>query len=368
MVTRNRTLLVVEDDRTLNLQYKLACQLALRELGFSAAAAKDAVKQALNLSEAKAVLEKHNVDFVSIDIALAEEEESLNEEARQMIEPGGMALLKELQGYEKQPISIVVTGEEVDSYVLDVWREYGVLNYYRKGSFDIDKQYKNAVKAAMWYWDAAELIAEPETELDIEAAAEIWREALKVAEIAGVRERDFPETLGYKIKLTRENRTHSVTRFPVGRWTEEKLKRDIVGCRDWMLIRVTIEGFDRFIRAYPSQEEPILAFVAKLLKEARDILNDQKLFIGQLGYHVNAPFVIIPGKESLRRVEDMNRWVEEIQRRFEERTPDFASAFGDRQLSLKPDATVWIGTDADGAEPMFTDLHQLIDALGPTQM
>ena len=83
---------------------------------------------------------------------------------------------------------------------------------------------------------------------------------------------------------------------------------------------------------------------------------------------MNAPFLIIPGKESIGRVEDVNRWIEETQRKFEERTPDFASAFGDRQLPLKLDAAVWIGTHADVAEPMFTDLHQLTDALGPTQM
>jgi DNA-binding NarL/FixJ family response regulator len=362
MMTKNRTLLVVEDNRDLNLQYKMSCRLALQELGFSAQAAKDAVKQAFNLAGARDVLQEYAVDFISIDIALTKEEERLTGEAREVVEPGGMALLRELQEYEKQPISIIVTGEEVDDYVLDAWRKYGVLTYYKKGSFDVDKEYKSAVKAALWYWDAEEAIADPETELDIEQAERSWRKALDAGKQAGVTERDFPESIGYKIKLTRENRTHSATGLPIDRWTHGKLKRAVLGRQDWALIRVTIQGFDEFVRVYPSQEEPVLAFVASLLKGARDAFNDPELFIGHLGYHKNAPFVVLLGQEDLRRVEDVDRWTKDIKRRFAEQAPSFVSAFGGQEPALALETKVWVGA----SERMFTDLHQLLDVLGST--
>jgi hypothetical protein len=375
MRIKNRTLLVVEDDKKLNLQYRMGCQLALRELGFSAEAAKDAVKQAFNLSQAQATLKEHVVDFASIDIALAEEEENLTEEAREAVEPGGITLLKELQRYEKQPISVVVTGERLDSYVLDAWKKYGVLTYYKKGDFGVVEEYKNAVKAALLYQDAAELIAEPETEFDIEHAEGSWHKALEAGKIAGVRERDFPEALGHRIRLARDNRTHSITGLSVDRWTQEKLERMVVGRKDWALIRVTIKGFDEFVRAYPSQEEPILTFVADLLKGARDAFDDQELFIGHLGHHKDASLVVIPGTESFRLVSDMNRWRKDIARwvrgieeEFQQQAPNSLSVFGLRDLTLTLEAMTWVGADADSAEPMFTDLHQLLDALGPAQM
>ena len=360
MMTKTRTLLVVEDDAKLNLQYKMGCQLALQELGFSVEDARDAVRQVFSLSEARAVFKTCAVDFVSIDIALAKDEERLTEEARRSMEPGGMALLRELQEVEKQPISIIVTGEEIDDYVLDAWRKYGILGYYKKGSFNVVEEYKNAVQAALWYWDAADLIADPQTELDIEQAEECWRKALDAGKLAGIRERDFPESIGYKIGLTRENRTHPVTGLPIDRWTEEKLKRAVLGRQDWALIRVAIQGFDEFVCAYPSQEEPVLVFVAGLLKGARGVLDDRELFIGHLGYHKNAPFVLLSGGQELRPLEAVNRWVEDIRQRFVEQAPNFASAFGGQKLALALDARTWAGA----SEPVFTDLHQLLDAVG----
>jgi len=363
MTPKNRTLLVVEDDRNLNLQYRMSCRLALQELGFTAKVAKDAVKQASSLSEARAILDEYAVDFISIDIALTKEEEGLTEKARETIEPGGMALLRELQEYKEQPISIIVTGEEVDAYVLDAWKRYGVLTYFKKGSFNVTGEYKNAVKAALCYWDAAELIAKPETELDIERAEERWHDALETAELAGLRERDFPESIGYRIKLTRENRTHSVTGLPMDRWTGEKLRQSVLGSQDWVLIRVTIQGLDEFIRVYPSQEEPVLTFVAGLLKGARQVFDDGELFIGHLGYRKDAPFVVLPGQAGLCRAADVDRWTEDIKRQFAEQAPRFASAFGDQKLALALGTKVWMSA----SEPKFADLHQLLDTLGSTR-
>jgi DNA-binding NarL/FixJ family response regulator len=367
MVATKRTLLVVEDEVVLNEVYTDFCQIALQELSAEGLPIEGTIEQAFNYSQAKDILERQTVDFISIDIALSEQEERLTEERRKGREPGGMHLLRELQEAERQPISVVLTGETLQSYALDAWRVYRVLAFYQKDEFDADK-YKNAIKAALWYWDAADLIAEPETELDIDAAKESWQKALKAAKIAGIEERDFPATMRYRIKSKRDELTHSVTRLPIGHWTEDKLRSEVVGCEDWALIRMTIKGFKEFVAALASQEEPILNSVAGLLKRARVEFEDQRLFIGHLGHLDYTPepgFVVLPSEKSVDRIADMARWIEN---EFEKKAGLFAPAFSEdranqQELTLAVEAKV-----LTSVEHTFPDLHHLLDILGSSQL
>jgi hypothetical protein len=65
---------------------------------------------------------------------------------------------------------------------------------------------------------------------------------------------------------------------------------------------------------------------------------------------------------------DIAHWVRDIEEEFQQQAPNSLSVFGDRDLTLTLEAMTWMGADADSAEPMFTDLHQLLDALRPAQM
>ena len=361
-----RTLLVVEDNPDANKQYAIYCRKALRELFpelSTEVSLEDMVKQAFSYDEAEAVLAKQPVDFISIDLALSKEEEHLAEAEQQTTELGGMNLLRKLQGAKKRPISVVLTGVTSQSLATETLQQYDILAFYQKDRFD-DSKYTNAIKAALWYLDAAELVAEPDTELDIEAAEKIWRRALKAADMAGIKERAFPGHIVTRIKSIRNELTDSVTGLPTDRWTEKKLNSKVVGRERWALIRLTVRGFSEFVSAFASQEEPILRFVAGLLKKARNEFQDQDLFIGHLGHHnyISDPnFIVIPGKASIDHVADMARWVESEFKKVgaELFTSKLESTAHERAPALAIEAKVMTG-----GEYTFPDLQLLLDTLG----
>jgi hypothetical protein len=366
MLTTQRTLLVVEDDDILNGLYADFCQIALQELSVEGLPIEGTIEQAYSYSQAKNILETQYVDFISIDIALSEQEEGLTEEKRREREPGGINLLRELQGAERRPISVVVTGETLQSLATDAFQEYGVLAFYQKDKFDADK-YRNAIKAALWYLDATDLVIEPETELDIEAAEESWKRAVKAAGIAGIKARSLAEDIGDKIESTHHKLTHSVTGLPIGSWTEDKLRSKVTEHKDWAFIRVTIKGFNKFVAAFASQEEPILIFVAGLLKRARDEFQDQELFIGHFGYLEYTPepgFVVVPGKKSIRRVVDMAHWIES---EFEKKARLFAPTFFEDKANQQEPTLAVEAKVLTSVEHTFLDLHHLLDTLGSLQ-
>lgn len=367
MANTQRTLLIVEDDASLNQVYTNFCRIALQELSAEGLSIDGNIEQAFDYLQTEAILKSQPVDFVSIDISLSQQEEGLTEEKREQREPGGMKLLRELQGAEKQALAIVVTGETLQSYATDALQEYGVLAFYQKARFESDK-YKNAIKAVLWYLDALDLITAPKTELDITAAEESWKKALQAAAVAGIKGRPFPETIGYKIKSTQDELTHSVTGLPIGHWTEEKLKDQVVGHQEWAIIRITIQGFNELIAAFSSQEEPILSHVAGLLKRARSKFLDQDLFIGHLGHleHTLEPvFVIILGQSSISQVTHLASWIESEFNKVGAKL--FIPAFGDRashqKLTLTLEANV-----LTSEEHTFPDLHLLLDTLGSPQL
>lgn len=368
MVATKRTLLIVEDDESLNEMYVNFCRMALQELSSEGLSIEGTIEQAFDYPQARDILKSRPVDFVSIDISLSRQEEDLTEETREEREPGGINLLRELQATERPPLSVVVTGQTLQSYATDALQEHGVLAFYQKARFDGDK-YKSTIKAILWYLNAVDLIEEPKTELDIAAAQESWRKALEIAAIAGIKGRPFPETVGYKIKSTRDEMTHSVTGLPIGHWTQEELKRRIIGRQDWALIRVAIKGFSQFVATFSSQEESILSFVAGLLKKARNEFQGQELFIGHLGYlelTLEPSFVLIPGEKDMLHTPDIARWIEDEFRKVgsELFTPEFDGKQADQQgVTLAVEAKTMTS-----AEVTFPDLHLLLDTLGSSQL
>lgn len=358
---KTRTILVVEDEEFYNTVYKMYCEEVLRELPHI----EGRIEQAYDYEQAKHILDTQPVDFISVDIALSQDEQGLTDQKRDKADAGGMTLLKELQNYENRPIPVVVTGQTLQSYAVEAYREYGTLAFYQKTRFD-DKEYKNAIKAALYYLDATEALAQPQTELDIDAAADSWQKALESAQIAGIKEQHFPEALGYKIEAMRP---HSITGLPTGAWTAEKLKNSIVGREDnWALIRVRIKGLNKFVANFTSQEEPIFVFVAKLLRQTREKFADREIFIGHLGHreHISEPnFVIIPGQTSQKRVGKIAAWLEERFAQTDIRLfiPDLEverSELDIKQLTLALET--WVLPDDE--YNFFPDLHFLLDTLG----
>jgi DNA-binding NarL/FixJ family response regulator len=365
----SRTLLVVEDDPSINEDYVLFCQLALQALSAEGLSIEGTIEQAFNYSQAKSILDSRRVDFVSIDIALSQQEEGLTEETREETEPGGISLLIDLQEQERPPLAVVVTGEPLQSYATDALLEYGVLAFYQKDRLDVDK-YKNVTKAALWYLDALDLITEPNTELDLAAAQESWKNALEAISAAGInikRRPPFPEAIGYKLEYIQDELIHSTTGLPIGNWTRDKLKSEIVGRQDWALIRVTIRGLGEFVDTFTSQEQPILDYVVGLLKRLRDEYQDQDLFIGHLGHpeHTREPtFVIIPSQNATHQAAIMADWIESEFKKVGAKT--FASEFGEVS---QPAPMFSVEADTmTSAERIFSDLHFLLDTLGSSQL
>lgn len=353
MMTTKRTLLVVEDDQVLNKLYKIHCEEVLKELPHI----EGKVEQAFDYDQAREILNAQPVDFISVDIALSQEEEGITDQQRVQREVGGMALLKELEEAQRQPLTVIVSGETLLSYAIDAYRKYGILVFYQKDRFNVE-EYKHAIKAALWYLDAAELSEKPE----IEAALASWKRALAAAEIAGIKEHQFPEDIGHKIEA---RWTHAVTGLPTSRWTEEKLTDRVVERHDWGLIRLSIDGFRKFTTVFASQEQAILSFTANLLKRAGDRFQNQGFFVGHLGHLEQIPepsFVIILDTQQMEQAAALSDW---LKSEFEKKEGLFSPAFEDKasrqKLALNVDTSILTGSDY-----FFEDLHRLLDTLGST--
>lgn len=363
MMTTKRVLLVVEDDEFLNKALKMHCEAVLKELTY----VEGTVEQAFNYNQAKDILQRQPADFISVDIALSQEDVDISETERKEREAGGMTLLKELQENEKSPLAVVVSGQTLQSYAIDAYAKYGILAFFQKARFD-EEEYKNAVKAALIYLDATESITRLETELDIEAAQKSWDSAQEAAKLASIRIQDFPMDMASTIDLTRSKQTHPMTGLPNSYWTQERLRSKIVEQNEWALLRVMINGFNKFVAAYASQEESILFFVAHLLlKKTRETFEDKDLFIGHLGYseHITEPtFVIIPGENSIHRVGEMARWIED---EFEKTGSKTFTPEGTK--AHEPDLSFMVeATPLTGADYYFEDLHKLLDTLRLPQL
>ena len=371
MTAQKRTLLIIEDDQELSRDYKLFCKMALRELaaeGLVIESIDNAVKQAYTYAEAAAILRDSSIDFISVDLALGEGEKRQTEAERtEQGDPGGMVLLKELQRNEKRPISVIVSGEKLQSYAIDAYRQYGVLAFYQKDTLD-PEQYKSAIKVAILSLEVMQLIASPQTELDIETAEKRWQRILEMSNSAGIVAQPFFGDVQSKFKTARSERTHPATGLPGGRWTEERLKDNILGRDDGILIRVMLKGFGKFLATYGSQEEAILVYVASLLKRARANFPDQKLFIGHLGYHEHGPdpsFIIIPEEQNISHSLKLAQWIE-TEFKQQGGAKAFMSIEKGRQepkKKFKIEARVLTGKEAD-----FSYLDQLLDTLKSPQL
>jgi CheY-like chemotaxis protein len=362
MATTTRTLLIVEDDPTLNTLFKLHCEQVLATLPHVAGK----VEQAFDYEQASQFLATGSIDLISVDIALGKDEEGKTDRERGIKEASGMTLLQELQQRQKHPLALVVSGEMLQSYALDAYRKYGVLAFYQKARFN-DVEYQHAIKAALYYLDAAEAVKRPESELDLVRAKQRWAEAIAAAEFASIRAHDFPGDMGNTIELALSRQTDSLTGLPNQHWSEAQLRRYVIGQSHWAMILIAINGFERFVRKYASQEESILFFVGKLLKRVREIFNDDQIFIGHLGhleYTLEPTFILLPGPDTKLKLANIAAWIEKA---FSQTgsTP-FTHEF--KQLPQSELKFQLLAKVITSTEYSFQDLHEVLDTLRIPQM
>lgn len=361
MVTAKRSLLIVEDDQFLNAMYKLYCEEVLKEFPHLDCR----VQQAFTYEQARQALQSQPLQFVSMDIALTLDEEGKTEEERLEHEVGGMTLLKYLDEAHQQPFVVIVSGEKLQSYAIDAYQEYGVLAFYQKDRFD-DEAYKWVVRTALLCADAAELI----DALEVDAAFAAWQQARQAAKRAGIKERNF-ESLGNKIQRIRDSMSHPMTGLPLGRWTEDRLRQNVIGREgNWALVHVTIKDFNRFVALYPSQEGPILDFIASLLKQARVQFQDDTIFIGHLGHRelfLEPAFVLVLAEPGRRRAVEIADWLAHKFAEIGSRpfAPDPSLEGGRRAEELGFSLELRLLPAEDNT--YFPDLPLLLDTLGTVQ-
>ena len=279
MARSERAFLIVEDEAAFNAQLRMFVQIALRELPARMA---DRVKiyQAHSFSEALFFLDEYDIDFVSVDMALHVGEVGMERAQRQKNEAGGIRLLAELVSKPAQPITVVVSGEESRSYMEDTLRKYNVLNYYVKGEFDLD-EYKYAVQAVFWYWQALQQLQR----FDVDKAITSWGEVTRHAEQAQIALRNFPERVDTIVKYAH---MHPFSGLPTFLWTRSRLKHCLyarngltaVARPQWTLIRLTLENFQQLISVDPTQADSVYFVIKTLLDEVAGNYREHGLFVG----------------------------------------------------------------------------------------
>lgn len=310
MPTRERTLLIVEDDRILNTMFKFSCEEALNEIPY----VKGNVKQAFNYAEAKQILDTTQVDFVSVDIALNDEETGRTDEKdRDVKEAGGMLILKELQKRKDTPLAIIVSGEKLLSYGIDAYSKYNVLAFYQKDKMEPEK-YRNAVLSALFYLESADAISSVDIDINfLRKAEDNWQKSLEAAEVAGITTGKFPDDLGIKINLVRSERVNDITGLPEAHWTKDQLKKKVAWQDKWILVYVTIDGFNRFVNSNRSQELHILKFVGNILERTTVQFEEEKLFIGHIShqnYGSDPAFLVLSNQDSFHHsAESIANWI-----------------------------------------------------------
>lgn len=202
MAAEKRALLIVEDEPDINDMYRDFCEIALQELPSEGLAVEGTVHQTFDYFESECILRDQSIDFISIDIALNEQEKKLIKERNWRKEPGGIKILRGLHTLERKPLSVIVTGKTLLPYATDALHVHQVLAFYQKDEFDAER-YKSAVKAALWYWHTVELVGRLDSHREVQVAETSWNRTLQAAQVAGIPESSFPQAPRLKIESVR---------------------------------------------------------------------------------------------------------------------------------------------------------------------
>ncbi len=363
MSTR-RTLLIVEDDVDLNEIYKMFSVISVDMLKRAGLAVAVDVLQAFTYQEALDILNSRTIDFISIDLALREEDRGLDEvERRSGKQPGGMQLLIDLADLPHRPLAVVVSGETLLSYARDALQKYGALAYYQKGQPGGEDKYIHAVQAVLWYLEAAELLAKLEQYAagpdGFKRASECWEKARKEAELAEASERGFPHELQPRIDAARL-RLDPVAKLPGDVWTEQALRSRVLQRTDWAILQVEIYNYADFTAKQASQAGPIFFHVSDLIEKAGAQNACPEPFTG-IWWHERAGgpcLLAILQKTTAGQAEKVAAWTNA---EFQKIASQFSDSFQpDQRLPILA-IRIW-----DGANHPFGDWQDLVNRLNQT--
>jgi|GEM_PF-1321691 len=331
MAAKQRTVLIVEDDLDFRPLLEKSCKMAfdrfasiLREIyrdlpedglyAITEPADTGLILLAADESQAHDMLMAHpDLDFVSVDLALAKDEYGLNDADGDLSSGvGGMRILHELRATNKRVLAVVVSGEKESSYPVKATLKYKVIGYREKARFDL-RDYSRIVTAALLYQQALDHITQVEllnTDPDnLDLAQRCWKHAKQVIaedEAATLRAVDlnFPEDLGLRIEVLTA-KLDWTTKRPTNEWIDHALRNLVIGKNDWALMRIQFSDFDRFRKEYTDQVDELGFLVVGAIKHT---LKDAKVtgaFVGVLPqeYLPEPCFIVILSANEERRLQ-----------------------------------------------------------------
>ncbi|HEX2619518.1 MAG TPA: hypothetical protein VHL11_05205 [Phototrophicaceae bacterium] len=384
-----RQLLIVEDDRDINEANKYWCEMAAFQAQTQGLNIECEVNQAFTFQEAVDIINRTEIDFLSIDLALDRREEERNNPAQAgNLNPGGMRLL-ELLEHKKQnggsntstPLVVIKSGETSQNYMRDAWLKYGVLTFFQKDRAD-DTQYMNTVISVLWYQEALriahELRTAPRVE-DVEAMLPhletCLHHASDAASEADIPERSFPVAISGIQQDVEQLFRHPVTKLPTGDWTASALFNHVIPGdvwsgqpeKRWAILCLVLAGFHKLMTQVSSQEEQILVHtlhsIESICSEAG--FEPGAYFLGNLGgmYSTAEPrFILIFNEAGIGSVQSI---ADAMKHEFDGSAHKFGSEFDPRlageQFPLKAVIKTW--TSDENADD-FADWHKVLDMLG----
>jgi hypothetical protein len=328
MYSKERTLLIVEDEPSLHLQFKLHCSLAIREVhqqleelfqllpshglyNQTMLSVDSPILSAYNYPDAEnKILDNPYLDFISVDLRL--------DQANNKEEPKGMALLKKLRDLKMQTLAIVASAENDIMRPMDALQKYKAIHYFKK---PVDgNEYRNLIKAVLWYLEAADHLARIERyEEDADNLTIASRALMFAGEIIagdpgrGIPpiELNFPEPLDLKIKSIERTMTYGSFHL-TGDWIKDIIKTRILKRDNWGIIEVAVRNFSSFRSLYASQVDELLKYIANLLKGSARQFNYHNAFVGVLGqeYTPEARCILIVDESDLSILDDMVHWID----------------------------------------------------------
>lgn len=388
-------LMIVEDDADTASQYQMNAKIALAELRGEGLMLESQVDIATSYAQAMTLIESYPqkaVDFISVDLALDVKETKLTNKDRKIgIEPGGIQILKELQEQNKDnkfgfSLAVIASGETLQSYAIDAFQKYGVLKFFQKGETD-PQEYRDVIKACLWYSYSLDVIenafATIFDDINIPFIENVLLSTHVALERAEISEKNLPVNLAQLLEEEKYKYIDQFSELPVGRWTDGELKRRVIRPEEawedekqksdnWTIICFTIKNFAHLVQRWPSQEEPIITYLGKILRkiEQEYMIHNKDVFVGRLGYpqtFVEPRFVLIFGEISLQAAHHI---LDSAKNEFDSSgtnfIPDFeiASAEMRQQFQLSIEAQLWSSENND----YFPDLNNLKDRLGADQV
>lgn len=357
---KKHAILIVEDDPEFSDNNKIYCQMAVFDLQSAGLKLEIEIVQAYTIADAIAHFDTYLVDFMSLDLALKKEESRLRDSDRkQGREAGGMAFLKSLREQNDRTNIIIVSGESLQSYSIDALQKYGVLAFYQKGEMNV-QDYVGAVKAALWYQSALEVLSNLENfdgnPENVKKAEKYWRNALESAITANINPNGFANLEARIVSI--RSKMDKETGVPSNEWVEKALIRKILQHAEWSLFQVEIKNLSAFENAHASQVAPLSYYIASQLKAIPQKFNFDDVFIGKYHFGHREAFIVIFNSNIGEKGQQIVSW---LQNDFRKDAPNFTVSLALETLQVTPELgiKVWYSDLSD-----YTDVHQIIDAFG----